>query len=153
MIRNHFRGIIRSAPLHLQRESTHHLSHPEQNQNETRRYRPISKPRTVLSTPWATNSSFYDTSSPISLQNCYGNHQKNLPEKTSCRSLAMLDAAPWQMLRSGGCCAVEDVAPWRILHHGGCCAVEESAQWSVSSSMLRDGAYSLAADRHHLPRR
>jgi hypothetical protein len=77
--------------------------------------------------------------------NSYGNHQKNLSEKTPCRSLAVLDAAPWQMLHSGGCCTVE-AAPWRILRHGGCCTVEDSAQWSVSLSMLHDGTYSLAAD-------
>jgi hypothetical protein len=31
--------------------------------------------------------------------------------------------------------------------------VKDASLWTMPSSMLLDSAYSLAADRHHLPRR
>jgi hypothetical protein len=49
--------------------------------------------------------------------------------------------------------AVIDTAPSSMLSHGGCVAVEDASSWTKPLSMLRDGAYSLAADQYHLPRR
>jgi hypothetical protein len=49
--------------------------------------------------------------------------------------------------------AIVDTASSSMLSRGGCVAVEDASLWTKPSSMLRDGAYSLAADQHHLPRR
>jgi hypothetical protein len=57
------------------------------------------------------------------------------------------------MLRRAMDDVIVDAASWRMLSHGGCFAVEDASPWTKPSSMLRDGAYSLAADQHHLPRR
>jgi hypothetical protein len=58
----------------------------------------------------------YSTRSPISRRSCNRNQQKkNLPEKTTCRSLTVVDAAPWSILCRGRCCAVIDVVPWSML--------------------------------------
>jgi hypothetical protein len=46
-----------------------------------------------------------------------------------------------------------DTEPSSMLSRGGCVAVEDASPWTKPSSMHSDGAYSLAADQHHLPRR
>jgi hypothetical protein len=46
-----------------------------------------------------------------------------------------------------------DTAPSSMLSRGGCVIMEDVSPWTKPLSMLRDGAYSLAADQHHLPRR